>query len=180
MAARLAEKKIPVRLIVIFDATRAPPVPLNVQEVLNLYKAKSVGVVVAGAPGYAGVIDNKDVSDIPGVGHISIDKSKQLHAEVIKKVLAVLSEDQAPKKKAPKKKPVIEQPVAKAPETPPPETASPEAKTPEVTETKTPEAEAKTPEVTEAKALEAVPAATPPMVPEAKPPATETPATAAN
>jgi hypothetical protein len=180
MAARLAERKIPVRLIVIFDATRAPPVPLNVQEVLNLYKPKSVGVVVAGAPGYAGVIANKDVSDIPGVGHISIDKSKQLHAEVIEKVLAVLSEDQAPRKKAPKKKPLIEQPVAKAPETLPPETASPEAKTPEITETKAPETEAKTPEVTEAKAPEAVPAATPPVIPEAKPPEAEAPATVAN
>jgi hypothetical protein len=191
MAARFAEKNIPVRLIVIFDATVAYPVPPNVQEVLNLYKPKSVGVVVAGAPGFAGVIDNKDVSDIPGVGHISIDKSKQLHAEVIEKVLAVLSEDQVPKKKAPKKKPVIiEQPVATAPETPPPETVSPEAKTPEVTATTPPETEAKTPEVTgttpsetkaktpevtEAKVPEAV---TPPVIPEAKP--AETPATVAN
>jgi hypothetical protein len=206
MAARLAEKNVPVRLLVIFDATVAHPVPLNVQEVLNLYKSKSVGKVVAGAAGYKGVIDNKDVSDIPGVGHISIDKSKQLHAEVIEKVLAVLSEDQAPKKKAPKKKPMIEEPVAKAPETPPAETATPEAKTPEVmetkapeteaktpevtetkapepeaktpevTETKTPEPETKTPEVTEAKAPEAV---SPVVVPEAKP-STETPATATN
>jgi hypothetical protein len=206
MAEKLAEKNIPVRLVVIFDATRAPPVPLNVQEVLNLVKPGSVGVKVAGVPGYAGVIENQEVSG-PGIGHISIDKSKQLHAEVIEKVLAVLSEDVAPKKKAPKKKPVIEQPVATAPETPP-ETVSPEAKTPEVTETKTPETEAKTPEVTattpveteakapevtgatppatesktpevtEAKVPEAAPAATPPVMPPAKP--TETPATATN
>jgi hypothetical protein len=207
MAEKLAEKNIPVRLVVIFDATRAPPVPLNVQEVLNLVKPGSVGVKVAGVPGYAGVIENQEVSG-PGIGHISIDKSKQLHAEVIEKILAVLSEDPTPKKKAPKKKPVIEQPVAKAPETPPPETVSPEATTPEVTETKTPETEAKTPEVTattppeteaktpevtattppgteaktpevtEANAPGAVPAATPPVIPEVKP--AETPATVAN
>ena len=171
MAAKLAEKNIPVRLVVIFDATRAPPVPLNVQEVLNLVKPGSVGVKVAGAPGYAGVIENQEVSG-PGIGHISIDKSKQLHAEVIEKVLAVLSEDQAPKKKAPKKKPGIEQPVARAPETPLPETATPEAKTPEITETKTPEAEAKTPEATEAKAPETE--AKTPEVTETKAPETET------
>jgi hypothetical protein len=208
MAEKLAEKNIPVRLVVIFDATRAPPVPLNVQEVLNLVKPGSVGVKVAGVPGYAGVIENQEVSG-PGIGHISIDKSKLLHAAVIEKVLAVLSEDPTPKKKAPKKKPVIvEQPVATAPGTPPPETVSPEAMTPEVTattppeteaktpevtattppetEAKTPEVtgttpaetEAKTPEVTEAKVPEAVPAATPPVIPEAKP--AETPATVAN
>ena len=191
MAEKFAEKNIPVRLVVIFDATRAPPVPLNVQEVLNLVKPGSVGVKVVGVPGYAGVIENQEVSG-PGIGHISIDKSKQLHAVVIEKVLAVLSEDLAPKKKAPKK-PAIEQPVAKIPETPPAETGTPEAKTPEVTATTPPETEAKTPEVTgttppatetktpevtEANAPKAVPAATPPVIPEVKP--VETPATAAN
>jgi hypothetical protein len=201
MAAKLAEKNIPVRLVVIFDATRAPPVPLNVQEVLNLVKPGSVGVKVAGAPGYAGVIENQEVSG-PGIGHISIDKSKKLHAEVIEKVLAVLSEKPTPRK-APKKKPIVEQPVANLPEAKPPETTPPEAKkpkvtetkTPEVTETKTPESteskapettetkppeptEAKAPEVTEAKAPEVTepktPAATPVVVPAAK--AAETPA----
>ncbi len=204
MAEKLAEKNIPVRLVVIFDATRAPPVPLNVKEVLNLVKPGSVGVKVAGVPGYAGVIENQEVSG-PGIGHISIDKSKELHAEVIEKVLAVLSEDLAPKK-APKKKPVIEQPVATAPESPPAETVTPEAKTPEITattppatdaktpevtattppETKPPEvtgttpsdAKANTPEVSEATAPKAVPAATPPVAPVVKP--VETPATATN
>lgn len=189
MAEKLAEKNIPVRLVVIFDATRAPPVPLNVQEVLNLVKPGSVGVKVAGAPGYAGVIENQEVSG-PGIGHISIDKSKVLHAEVIEKVLAVLSEDQAPKKKAPKKKAPTELPVATTPETPPVATAVPEAKSPEITATTPPETEAKTPDVTgttppgtvvkppdvtEAKAPEAV---TPPVIPKAKP--AETPATVAH
>lgn len=191
MAEKLAEKNIPVRLVVIFDATRAPPVPLNVQEVLNLVKPGSVGVKVAGAPGYAGVIENQEVSG-PGIGHISIDKSKELHAEVIEKVLAVLSEDLTPKKKAPKKKPLIEQPVAEAPATPPAETVTEakapeatattppatEAKAPEVTSTPPAAAETKTPEVTEAMAPETPPAATPPLLPEATPP--EAPATVAN
>jgi hypothetical protein len=171
MAAKLAEKNIPVRLVVIFDATRAQPVPVNVQEVLNLVKPGSVGVKVAGAPGYAGVIENQEVSG-PGIGHISIDKSKKLHAEVIEKVLAVLAEDPA-KKKAPKKKPVIEQPVATLPDAKAPETTPPEEKKPEVTETKAPEAtETKPPEATETKATET---AKPPESTEAKAPeATDT------
>ena len=98
MAEKLAEKNIPVRLVVIFDATRAPPVPLNVQEVLNLVKPGSVGVKVAGAPGYAGVIENQEVSG-PGIGHISIDKSKTLHAEVIDKILGIFAEKPAKAKK---------------------------------------------------------------------------------
>jgi pimeloyl-ACP methyl ester carboxylesterase len=92
MSARLAEKDVPVRLVVLFDATVPHRVPPNVEEVLNLHKPSSVGVAVAGAPGFKGIIDNQDVSNLPGIGHISIDKSKKLHAEVIDKVLSVLAE----------------------------------------------------------------------------------------
>lgn len=99
MSARLAEKDVPVRLVVLFDATVPHRVPPNVQEVLNLHKPSSVGVAVAGAPGFKGIIDNQDVSDIPGVGHISIDKSKKLHAEVIEKVMSVLAEKPRRRKK---------------------------------------------------------------------------------
>lgn len=99
MSARLAEKDVPVRLVVLFDATVPHRVPPNVEEVLNLHKPSRVGVAVAGAPGFKGTIDNKDVSDIPGVGHISIDKSKKLHAEVVEKVLGVIAEKRLRKKK---------------------------------------------------------------------------------
>lgn len=100
ISARLAKKGIPVRLVVLFDATHKIPVPTNVEEVLNLHKPSQFGVSVKGAAGYAGTIDNRDVSDIKGIGHISIDKSRTLHAEVVAKVMQVL--DEAPAK--PKKK----------------------------------------------------------------------------
>ena len=99
MSARLAKNNVPVRLVVLFDATVSWPVPLNVEEVLNLHKpggpcsgATCAGAVVVGVPGYRGVIDNKDVSDILGGGHINIDKSPALHDEVIEKVLSLLAE----------------------------------------------------------------------------------------
>jgi hypothetical protein len=99
MSAHLAKNNVPVRLVVLFDATVSWPVPLNVEEVLNLHKpggpcsgATCAGAVVVGVPGYRGVIDNKDVSDILGGGHISIDKSAVLHEEVIEKVLSALAE----------------------------------------------------------------------------------------
>ena len=99
MSAQMAKNNVPVRLVVLFDATVSWPVPLNVEEVLNLHKpggpcsgATCAGAVVVGVPGYRGVIDNKDVSDILGGGHINIDKSKVLHGEVIEKVLSLLAE----------------------------------------------------------------------------------------
>jgi hypothetical protein len=99
MSVPLAENNVPVRLIVIFDATVPWQVPLNVEEVLNLHMPEGAcmwesctGVKVLGAPGYTGIIDNKDVSDLPDIGHISIDKSAILHEEVIEKVLSVLAE----------------------------------------------------------------------------------------
>lgn len=92
MSQQLAGSDIPVRLVVLFDATVAIPVPLNVEEVLNLHKPSKFGVAVNGAPGYKGEIENIDVSDIASVGHISIDKSKALHAIVIERILGVLGE----------------------------------------------------------------------------------------
>ena len=94
-SARLGKKGIPVRLVVLFDATVDIPVPLNVQEVLNLHKPSRFGLAVEGAPGYTGTIENTDVSDIDGIGHISIDKSKKLHAIVVAKVLSVFAESQS-------------------------------------------------------------------------------------
>lgn len=95
VSTRLGEKGIPVRLVVLFDATIDIPVPLNVKEVLNLHKPSRFGLAVDGAPGYAGTIENTDVSDIDGVGHISIDKSKKLHAIVVEKVLSVFAESRS-------------------------------------------------------------------------------------
>lgn len=95
VSAQLGESGIPVRLVVLFDATVSIPVPLNVREVLNLHKPSRFGVAVKGAPGYTGTIDNQDVSAIPGVGHISIDKAEELHAVVVAKVLSVLAEPQS-------------------------------------------------------------------------------------
>jgi hypothetical protein len=92
MSERLAKDNIPVRLVVLFDPTVAIPVPPNVEEVLNLYKPSKVGVAVAGAPDFKGEIKNQNVSDIPGVGHISIDKAKTLHTEVVDKVMSILEE----------------------------------------------------------------------------------------
>lgn len=92
MSALLAEKDIPVRLVVLFDATDPEQVPKNVQEVINLHKPTGFGKPVAGVPGYKGDIDNRDVSDMPGIGHVSIDKSPDLHDEVVEKVLGVLAE----------------------------------------------------------------------------------------
>ncbi len=99
IASRLGKKGIPVRLVVLFDATAKIPVPANVAEVLNLHKPSRFGVSVAGAKGHDGKIDNRDVSAL-GIGHISIDKSKTLHAEVVARVIQVLAEKPArPKKK---------------------------------------------------------------------------------
>jgi predicted alpha/beta hydrolase family esterase len=99
MAQRLQAKNVPVRLIVLFDATAQLPIPNNVQEVLNLHSTKGIGVAVAGARGYSGTIDNQDLSKMVGLGHINIDKSKKLHAEVVAKVLTVLAEKPGIKKK---------------------------------------------------------------------------------
>jgi len=91
MSRRLGQKGVPVRLVVLFDATADLAIPPNVEEVINFYNPTSMGVAVKGDRGFKGKIDARNLSG-NGFGHISIDKSSKLHAEVVAKVKAILKE----------------------------------------------------------------------------------------
>jgi len=91
MARHLAARAVPVRLLVIFDATADIPVAANVAEVINLYK-RGRGAELAGMPGFRGTILNDDLSGRIDAGHMNIDENRDLHDLVVAKVLEVLSE----------------------------------------------------------------------------------------
>ncbi len=89
VAARLAEKKIQVALVVTFDPTTfgCPPVPANVKQAINFYQRNSAlgrGVLVA-APGFKGIILQKLVTDI----HVTIDDDPALHKIVVEEARKV-------------------------------------------------------------------------------------------
>lgn len=101
MGDKLGEYKVPVRLIISFDGlsytedTQAP-ISWNVQEVLNFYNSKLLGVELVPGRGFSGKIDNVDVQGVRGAGHLKIDKNPELQARAISLVMQALGEP-APK-----------------------------------------------------------------------------------
>jgi thioesterase domain-containing protein len=97
MADKLGQYNVPVRLIVAFDglahteATQSR-ISYNVQEVLNFYNSKILGMEMVPGRGFSGKIDNVDVQRVPGAGHIKLDKNPELQARTISLVMQVLAE----------------------------------------------------------------------------------------
>ena len=90
VSARLAEKKIPVALIIDFDPVTDIAVSANVNRVINFYEPIG-GLRLNPGRGFRGRLDNIDVSKSdPTIGHFNIEKNYQLHARAISAVLATL------------------------------------------------------------------------------------------
>ena len=91
LAAELAKNKIPVALIVNFDAVHNIKVPANVRHVVNFYELTGNGLALSGGPGFRGRLENIDVSKVDNtIGHLNIEKSPRLHTRAIAEVLRVL------------------------------------------------------------------------------------------
>jgi hypothetical protein len=100
MAERLGEAGVPVRLIITFDSLSRSndvkvKVPANVEEVLNFYKAKAWGLEMIPGNGFKGKIDNVNLNEKRGVGHLNMDKNPELQAQVVSVVLETLGEQPA-------------------------------------------------------------------------------------
>lgn len=97
MADKLGQFRVPVRLIVAFDGlshsedTQAY-ISYNVQEVLNFYNSRVLGMEMVPGKGFSGKIDNVDVQGIKGLGHIKLDKNPELQARTISLVMQALGE----------------------------------------------------------------------------------------
>lgn len=90
LAAELGRKKIPVSLVVIFDATRAVPVSANVRHLINYYSPSGVGKKLSPAPGFKGRFENINVDLMhKDIGHLTIEKQPAFHKRVISEVLGV-------------------------------------------------------------------------------------------
>jgi hypothetical protein len=88
MAQYLDKKGVPVALVVPFDGTQSFSTPKNVQRLVNITQ-RDYAYMRKGA-GFHGSLYNMDVSSDQSIGHISIDKSPRLHAQVIGYVLAAV------------------------------------------------------------------------------------------
>lgn len=100
MGDKFGQYKVPVRLIIGFDGlaytedTQAVA-SWNVQEVLNFYNSKVLGVEVIPGRGFSGKIENVDVQRVRGAGHLKVDKNPELQARAISLVMQVLGESKS-------------------------------------------------------------------------------------
>jgi hypothetical protein len=94
IADYLGDKGVPVALVVPFDGTQSFPVPANVARVVN-FTQRDYAYMRPG-PGFHGSLNNVDLSSNPGIGHLNIDKSPELHARAVREVLAVIGGHRPP------------------------------------------------------------------------------------
>jgi hypothetical protein len=87
MAEYLGKKGVPVALVVPFDGTGSFAAASNIGQVYNLTQRDYA--YMRKGPGFRGQLHNVDVSG-QGYGHIDIDKSARLHAQVIGRIQTVI------------------------------------------------------------------------------------------
>jgi hypothetical protein len=110
MANWLVQNRVPVRLVVVFDAVaQVHPVNAGVESVTNFYKPKGYGQEIKPGSNFRGVINNVDLTDRTDIDHLNIDKDPVIQQEVIAEVMKILAA--ANGAKPPRKS----TPVAKAP-----------------------------------------------------------------
>jgi hypothetical protein len=100
MAAKLGQFRVPVRLMVTFDGLShtqltTAPVSYNVQEALNFYNSKILGVELVPGRGFNGKLENVDTFGVKGAGHIKLDKNPELQARAISLVMQALGGQQS-------------------------------------------------------------------------------------
>jgi hypothetical protein len=88
MADYLGDKGVPVALVIPFDGTQSFPAPGNVGRVVN-FTQRDYAYMRPGL-GFRGSLSNVDLSGDHDINHLNIDKSPDLHARVIKEVLAIV------------------------------------------------------------------------------------------
>jgi hypothetical protein len=87
MADYLGDKGVPVALVIPFDGTQSFPVPGNVSRGIN-FTQRDYAFMRPG-PGFRGSLSNVDLRADGDINHLNIDKSPELHARVLKEVLAI-------------------------------------------------------------------------------------------
>lgn len=89
IATELGKAGVPVRLLVIFDATNATPVSANVSEAINYFYPRGRGDALTPGRGFSGEIVNDDIQDLPDLKHMNMDESPILHDRVVAELLQI-------------------------------------------------------------------------------------------
>jgi hypothetical protein len=90
MVARLGQLGVPVKLAIGLDSVFRTKLAGNAERYINFYIANGAGEPVTGTKDFRGALENVDVQNVPGVGHISIDKNEIMQQKVISAIDAAV------------------------------------------------------------------------------------------
>ncbi|MGQ3671297.1 hypothetical protein ACT6QG_02750 [Xanthobacter sp. TB0136] len=119
MAERLTALGTPPRLVVTFDPVGVTSVGPARGQFINYFQSNNgYGKRLTREKGFRGSLSNRDLAADTSIGHFSIEKSPQLHAEVINRVRAITAPRRPKPRPAPRTvarpKPPAEAPEARA------------------------------------------------------------------
>jgi hypothetical protein len=83
MVARLDQLGAPVKLAIGLDSVFRTSLSGRVGKYINFYIANGNGEPVAPTPQLRGSLENVNVQNVPGVGHVTIDKNEIMQRKVI-------------------------------------------------------------------------------------------------
>jgi hypothetical protein len=89
MVARLDQLGAPVKLAIGLDSVFRTSLSGRVGRYINFYIANGNGEPVARTSQLRGSLENVNVQNVPGVGHITIDKNEIIQRRVISAIDAV-------------------------------------------------------------------------------------------
>jgi hypothetical protein len=90
MVARLGHLGVPVKLAIGLDSVFRTKLAGHAERYINFYVASGAGEPVTATKDFHGALENVDVQSVPGVGHLSIDKSQVMQQRVISAIDAVV------------------------------------------------------------------------------------------
>ena len=90
MIAKLDELGVPVKLAIGLDSVFRTSLKGRVGRYINFYIANGAGTPVEKTRQFQGTLENVNVQNVPGVGHMSIDKNKIMQQKVISEIDAVV------------------------------------------------------------------------------------------
>jgi len=90
MVARLNELGAPVKLAIGLDSVFRTSLNGKVGKYINFYIANGAGTPVAKGNQFQGSLQNVNVENVPGVGHITIEKNQIMQQKVISAIDAVV------------------------------------------------------------------------------------------
>jgi hypothetical protein len=91
MVERLSQQGVPVKLAIGLDSVFHTSLSGRVGKYINFYVANGAGTRVERTRNFQGTLENVDVENVPGVGHLTIDKNEAMQQKVIAAIDAAVA-----------------------------------------------------------------------------------------